>query len=149
MKMRDLFFLVLGFVIIFGSIFLVLREDLIDENQVKVIKVGDASIQVEVVNTLETRARGLSGRKSLPDNTGMLFVFDQSGEYGFWMKKMNFAIDIVWIDENYLVVDIEESISPDTFPQVFYPTREIKYVLELPTGAVDKYQIATGTVVQF
>ena len=78
----------------------------------------------------------------------MLFVFDAPSRYGFWMKDMNFAVDIVWIDERSRVIDVEKEVTPETFPQVFYPDQPVKYVLELPTGAVDKYQIATGTVIQ-
>ncbi|OHB14067.1 MAG: hypothetical protein A3G05_01705 [Candidatus Zambryskibacteria bacterium RIFCSPLOWO2_12_FULL_45_14] len=145
--MRNLFFLVLGLVIIFGSIFLVFRKDLINENQVKVIKVGEVSIQVEVVNTLETRARGLSGRKSLAENMGMLFVFDQSGKYGFWMKDMNFAIDIVWIDEGLQVIGITKEVTPETFPEVFYPPGPVRYVLELPSGKSRDFGIDIDQVV--
>ena len=147
MRMRNLFFLVLGLVIIFGSIFLVFRKDLINENQVKVIKVGEVSIQVEVVNTLETRARGLSGRKSLAENMGMLFVFDQSGKYGFWMKDMNFAIDIVWIDEGLQVIGITKEVTPETFPEVFYPPGPVRYVLELPSGKSRDFGIDIDQVV--
>jgi uncharacterized membrane protein (UPF0127 family) len=65
------------------------------------------------------------------------------------MKDMNFAIDIVWIDENFRVVDVDKEVSPETFPQVLYPDQAVGYVLELPGGAVVRYQIATSTVIQF
>ena len=79
----------------------------------------------------------------------MLFIFDSPAQYGFWMKDMDFAIDIVWIDEKFHVVDVDKEVLPETFPQVFYPDQAVVYVLELPAGTVDKYQIATSTVVQF
>ncbi len=147
--MKNTFFLVLGFSIIFCSIFIFLARTSVKDGPVKVIKINNASIEVEVVDTPKAREKGLSGREKLQDNTGMLFIFDTPGDYGFWMKDMNFAIDMVWIDENYQIVDINKEVSPDTFPQVFYPDKEIRYVLELPVGAVDKYQIATSTMVQF
>ena len=141
--------MVLGLIIILGSIFLFFTRALIIENQTKIITINGTSIEVEIADTSRTREKGLSDRKGLDDGRGMLFIFDSPAQYGFWMKDMNFAIDIVWIDENYRVVDIKENISPDTFPQVFYPARETKYVLELPTGAVDKYQIVTDIVIQW
>ena len=117
-------------------------------NQQKIIKINDREITAEVADAAETRSRGLSGRESLQEGTGMLFIFDSPAQYGFWMKDMNFAIDIVWIDEKFHVVGIDKEVSPETFPQVFYPDQPVKYVLELPTGAVDKYRIATGIVIQ-
>ena len=151
MRMRNLFFLVLGLVIIFGSIFLVFRKDLINENQVKVIKVGEVSIQVEVVNTLETRARGLSGRKSLAENMGMLFVFDQSGKYGFWMKDMKFALDMIWIQDN-TVIGFSENAVPEPGVsmwklKMYHSPEPVDKVLEVNAGTVQKEGIKVGDVV--
>ena len=146
--MKDLFFLILGLIIVFGSIFLFFTRPVDDNIQSKIIKLNNTSFAVEVADTPETRRKGLSGREALPEGTGMLFVFDAPSRYGFWMKDMNFAVDIVWIDERSRVIDVEKEVTPETFPQVFYPDQPVKYVLELPTGAVDKYQIATGTVIQ-
>ena len=138
----------MGLIIIFGSFFLFLQPTPTALNQQKIIKINDREITAEVADTAETRSKGLSGRGSLQEGTGMLFIFDSPAQYGFWMKDMNFAIDIVWIDDNLRIVDIEKKVTPETFPQVFYPDQPVKYVLELPTGAVDKYQIATGIVIQ-
>ncbi len=147
--MKNFFFLVLGLIIILGSVLIFFSRASVGENQKKIIKVNNSYIKVEIADTLNAREKGLSGRKTLLDNTGMLFVFDNPARRGFWMKDMNFAIDIVWIDENYLIVDIDKNVSPRTFPEVFYADRAIKYVLEIPTGFVDKYQIATGTMIQY
>ncbi len=147
--MKNLFFLVLGLVLILGSVFLFLGQTSVKEGQTKIIKINGSSIQVEVVDTPETRARGLSDRKVLQEDTGMLFIFDSPAQYGFWMKDMDFAIDIVWIDENFQVVDVDKEVLPETFPEIFYPAQAVVYVLELPAGTVDKYQIATSTVIQF
>ena len=146
--MKNSFFLILGLIIIFGSFFLFLRQTPTVLNQQKIIEINDKEIAVEVAATAETRSKGLSGRGSLEEGTGMLFIFDSPAQYGFWMKDMNFAIDIVWIDEKFHIVDVDKEVSPETFPQVFYPAQEIKYVLELLAGTVDKYRIATNTVVQ-
>ncbi len=147
--MRNFFFLVLGLIIILGSIFLFFTRVLIIENQTKIITINGTSIEVEIADTSRTREKGLSDRKGLDNGRGMLFIFDSPAQYGFWMKDMDFAIDIVWIDEKFHVVDVDKEVLPETFPQVFYPDQAVVYVLELPAGTVDKYQIATSTVVQF
>ena len=147
--MKNFLFLILGLAVIIGSVFLFLRQPIAGENKIKVIKIGDFNVRAEVVSTPEIRERGLSGRESLKEGTGMLFVFERPGQYGLWMKEMKFPIDILWIDQNFRVNHIIKNLSPETYPQVFYPEEEAQYVLELPSGAVDYYQIATGTVVQF
>lgn len=147
--MKNFFFLILGLVVIFGSVFLFFERTLVEENEKKIIKINDTSIKVEVVDTPQTRTMGLSGRETLPEGTGMLFIFDSPAQDGFWMKDMKFAIDIVWIDENYQIVDIDKSVLPETFPEVFYPDRAIKYVLEVPAGYTNQHQIGVGAMVQF
>src|SRR3989344_5288383 len=63
------------------------------------ISFGGVSLVTDVADTPELRQLGLSGKKSLEKDSGMLFVFDTTGIYGFWMKEMAFPIDVIWIDE--------------------------------------------------
>ena len=146
--MKNFFFLILGLIIIGGSVFLFFGQTPIGKSEVKIIKINDVSIEVEVADTYETRKLGLSGKPDLPDGTGMFFIFETPDQYGFWMKDMNFAIDIVWIDEKFRVVDIEKEVTPETFPQIFYPNQPVKYVLELPAGYTNQYHIDIDAVVQ-
>lgn len=78
----------------------------------------------------------------------MLFIFETPGQHGFWMKDMNFSIDIVWIDENLQIVGIDKNIAPETFPNIFYPNQLVKYVLEIPAGYSDAHRIGLGAVIQ-
>lgn len=142
--MKNFFFLILGLVIIIGSAFLFLEKRLVQENLTKIVKINETSILAEIADIPEARALGLSGREALTDNTGMLFIFDQPAKYGFWMKDMNFAIDIVWINEELYVIGVEKNVSPKTFPQIFHPDQAVKYVLELPAGFADEYRIDIG-----
>ncbi len=137
----------MGLIIVLGSIFLYFEQLLVEKSNNKIIKIGETSITVEIADTFKARAQGLSGREVLPESTGMLFIFDQPAQYGFWMKDMNFAIDIVWIDEKMRIIGIEKVILPNTFPQVFYPNQAIKYVLELPAGFSDEHRIDIGQYV--
>ena len=157
--MKDFFFLVLGLIFIFGSIFLFLKQPYHGENQRRILKIDETSIEVEVADTAETRMQGLSDREVLPEGTGMFFVFEKPAPYGFifssagsnkfWMKGMNFAIDIVWVNESFEVVGIENDISPETFPKIFYPNIAIKYVLEVPSGFSRNHGIDIGDIMYF
>jgi uncharacterized membrane protein (UPF0127 family) len=150
--MKDFFFLVLGLAIIFGSVFLYSKGSewaAVRENRVKIIKINDIRVRAEIADTSSLREQGLSGRRSLADGRGMLFVFNTAAQHGFWMKDMNFSIDIVWIDAGLRVAGVEKRISPETFPQIFYPPRAVKYALELPSGFSDVMGIDTGMEVFF
>lgn len=100
-------------------------------------------ISLDVADDLSERQLGLSGRTNLGDDEGMLFVFDDAGRHGFWMKDMNFSIDILWLDESGVIVDIAESVAPNTYPEIFYPSLEASYVLEVPAGiaSANEYDI--------
>ncbi|MEZ0208944.1 MAG: DUF192 domain-containing protein [Candidatus Paceibacterota bacterium] len=110
-------------------------------------------IVAEVASTPASRELGLSGRSGLKEGKGMLFVFEHSGRYGFWMKDMNFPIDIIWINEDGVVVHIERGATPESYsdfnpPKTFVNTPDAKYVLEIASGASDTYGIYLGTKVQ-
>ncbi len=106
----------------------------------------DKCFQSEVMLTPEGREKGLMSRDSLAEDQGMLFVFDEPGEYPFWMKNMNFPIDIVWLDEEKRVVHTEWSVPPcvkDPCP-VYAPQAKALYVLEIAAGQVEAGGIRNG-----
>jgi len=107
-----------------------------------------ATIRLEIADSPELRARGLSGREGLNENTGLFFIFDEPGWHGIWMKEMNFPIDIVWLDEELKIINSSRSVSPDTYPQVFYPSSPALYVLEVNAGFLGKNRIKDGETVQ-
>ncbi|MDE2071772.1 MAG: DUF192 domain-containing protein [Patescibacteria group bacterium] len=101
-------------------------------------------VDVEVVSMDASRQEGLSGRTSLPQGQGMLFVFDSDSMWGFWMKDMNLAIDIVWLNAQGSVVTVASNIAPDTYPEIFYPSAPARYVIELPAGWAAAHNLAEG-----
>jgi len=110
-------------------------------------------ISLEISDAAETRERGLSGRDSLAVDNGMLFVFPEAGNYGFWMKGMRFPIDIVWIAYDTVVgweADVDPQIGvPDASLAVYYPPSPADRVLELPGGRAAALDIALGTKISF
>jgi len=106
--------------------------------------IGETLVIIEVADDEVERDRGLSGRDKLEPNRGMMFVFDQLDFHGIWMKDMKFPIDIIWLDDTQQVVTIKTYISPDSYPEVFRPTQESLYVLEVPAGFVKTAEIKIG-----
>ncbi len=95
------------------------------------IKIGTTTIMAEIADTKEKRELGLADRKNLPSGQGMFFVFDQPAKHGFWMKEMNFPIDIIWFDQNKKIIGVTKNLLPNSYPQIFYPPSEILYALEV------------------
>lgn len=110
----------------------------------KTIQIGGGTIRAELALTLEQQKQGLSGRTSLAPNTGMLFDFGNSSKWGIWMKDMNFPIDVLWITDNFKISDIVENMTPASYPQAYLPSVPVRYVLEIPSGGVQKYGIKVG-----
>jgi uncharacterized membrane protein (UPF0127 family) len=118
-------------------------------------KTGDSmavdgkSFRLEVADTNKSRAQGLSGRAGLPPDQVMLFVFDEPSKQCMWMKDMQFAIDMVWLDAEKKVVHVERNVSPDTYPDSFCAKSPAKYVLEFSAGQAAALGITPGKTLQF
>ncbi len=144
--LKDTLFLLIGIAFVVGCIYLFLQKPAPEHFQtIPTLRVGDQSIILEMADTEEKRVQGLSGRPSLESNRGMLFVFDEVGSYGFWMKDMHFAIDIVWISADLRVAGVSKNAQPESYPNIFYSPTPIKYVLELNSGESEKLGIDTGS----
>lgn len=114
-----------------------------------VLKINGISLVVEVAQTKAEHEKGLSGRTSLSPDSGMLFIFPEPGIYGFWMPDMHFAIDILWLDSNLRVVYIKKNATPDSYPTVFTPDTNAKFVLEVVSGFTDQHSIKVGDTAVF
>jgi uncharacterized membrane protein (UPF0127 family) len=105
----------------------------------------EGDIKFEIADTSAKQSKGLSGRAEIPDDYGMLFVFPEPVQTGFWMKDMLVSIDIIWLTDRGEIVGIEHSVSPDTYPDVFYPPMPISYVLETRAGYANEKGWTVGT----
>jgi uncharacterized membrane protein (UPF0127 family) len=111
------------------------------------IKLPNGTVSVEVVDTTASREQGLSGRKGLGSNEGMLFAFDLPGRYGFWMKDMLFPIDMIWFNENGVVVNVVENVKPEDFPATYINQAPASYVLEIGANKAREYGVFLGSKV--
>jgi len=122
----------------------------VQQDQGNYIIIGDTKIDIELASTSEERTMGLSNREVLDQNTGLLFTYDQNLVPRFWMKNMNFSIDIIWIKNN-TVVGYEKYLLPEgEDPKtVYYPQTFVNRVLEVNAGFVDKNGIRIGDEIQY
>ena len=125
----------------------------ITKRQTPHVLIGDRKISVEIAKTGEEKSGGLSGKKSLGENEGMLFIFEPGSLPSFWMKDMLMPIDIIWISENH-IIDIHKDIpapisdSPSTNLPLYTPSGSIDHVLEVNAGYSDENNIKIGDEVE-
>jgi hypothetical protein len=99
-------------------------------------------VYVEVADTDAKREKGLMFRKELPDDRGMLFLFDEDGEHTFWMKNTLIPLDLVFVDSDGRITGIVERARPLTLePRSGGPSR---MVLEVPGGWVAARGVRPG-----
>ncbi len=139
--------LIFIFIVLFvvGGAYLKWREYVLPTASVRI---AGQEIVAEVAQSPKAWQKGLSGRQDLPEGRGMLFIFPESSRRGFWMKEMNFPIDIIWIDQGK-VVDIAPRVPPSTEdnPPVYYPRLPANVVLEVMAGFSEKYGVKIGDTV--
>jgi uncharacterized membrane protein (UPF0127 family) len=107
--------------------------------------------RVELADTDAKRTKGLMDRSVLPQDQGMLFVFDRDEKYSFWMKNTLIPLDIIWIGQNHRVVFISENTLPckiENCPSVA-PPEPARFVLELNAGTAQKIGLKTGGILMF
>ena len=147
---KSLLFLVLFIILaILGVFYSILFSDETVTDQSTAVINGNV-FEIEIANTSAKRIRGLSNRDFLPENGGMLFLFDQPEIKSFWMNEMRFPIDIIWIKEDRVVGFVESVSTPVAGEELFiYSSPEpVDKVLEINAGLVRKYGIEVRNIIE-
>ena len=108
-------------------------------------------IPVEVADTLKKRSLGLGKRASLKKGWGMLFVFERRKPHRFWMKDMQFPLDIIWLD-NHRIVHIIQNAKPANSkdePEIMTSPVSVNFVLEIAAGRSAILGLKTGQQMRF
>lgn len=115
------------------------------------VTLNNEDVKAEVVRSFAAKTLGLSGRDALAPNTGMLFVFAETRNPEIWMKDMKFAIDIIFISKEGVVVAIFENATPESYfekpPKIFKTLEGARYVLEVPVGTVQDARLRVGMTI--
>lgn len=114
------------------------------------VKIGGGVFSVWMATDEPSRVTGLSGVEILKPNGGLLMAFASDGLWEIWMKDMKVALDIIWLDNTKEVVHIVKNASPElSTDKIFKPTKPARYVLELPAGTVEEFDINVGQKAEF
>jgi uncharacterized protein len=103
---------------------------------------GERSFTIEIADDASERERGLMFRENMDDNHGMLFVFEDQRDVGFWMKNTPMPLDLLFIAQDGTIKAIMPGVSLSE--AVISPGVPVRFVLELKAGIAAKEGIADG-----
>lgn len=111
------------------------------------------TMAVEIAKTPPARAQGLMHRKSLDENSGMLFVFDEVSPVAFWMKNTLIPLSIAFVDQGGEIVDLLDMAvapNPEKGPFEFYQSsKPVRAALEVNQGFFARRGITVGAKLTF
>ncbi len=107
-----------------------------------------SKIDIEIADNTPERMQGLMYRKSMDENKGMLFVFNEYEQQGFYMRNTIIPLDIIFLDSSKQVIRIYKNTVP--FSETTLPSgKPSMYVVEVNAGYTDKHGIKDGDKIKF
>ena len=89
-------------------------------------------IRAELADSMGTRMEGLMYRKSMPQGSGMVFVFDETAAHCMWMKNTLIPLSVAFIDGAGTIINIAD-MQPHS-EQSHCASRPARYALEMNLG---------------
>lgn len=115
-----------------------------------VVVLKDFEVKVKIADSQGEREKGLMNVEYLPEDEGMLFLFENNDYGGFWMKDTLIPLDIIFINERDVVVDIIEAEPCTSEPcEIYSPSEKTLKVLEVNKGLSRKIGLKAGDKVIF
>jgi len=127
-------------------IFLLIISSCTQNEEISKLCFEENCFELDMPKTEQEFLQGLMFREYLPENQGMLFIFKEPQKYAFWMKNTTIPLDIIWLDENFNVVYVQEAQPCEKEPCTIYvPDTDSLYVLEINQGLTKKLNITKGS----
>lgn len=126
-----------------------LWREYVRRSDIQVIQIQDKQLFIELADTPKERQQGLSDRPSMRTDHGMLFVFPRPDRYTFWMPRMQFDLDIIWLNGSRIVdvVRLPAPTSAQEVPARHTPVEPADRVLELVAGQAVVHGLVKGVSV--
>lgn len=120
--------------------------------QVQFTNEARTQIDVYIADQPAEQSLGLGDIELLPSDQGMLFLFTNYDRYVYWMKGVEYPIDIIWLADNEIVditerVEPEQVITPEKDYMYYEPVVPVNQVLEVQAGFVERNSIAIGQTI--
>ena len=115
------------------------------------VKIGNKIVHAEIADTFAKQIFGLMGRKSMPEDQGMLFVFNDDLIEKFWMFNTSIPLDMIWIDSGKSIIYIQQNAQPCPVYNcpTYGPDLPARYVLEVNANYTVENNVSVGDKVYF
>ena len=148
-KKRIITLVLMAIFLMSASFFLIDRKD---ETIIIVSFPNGRELETEVADTPEKLLFGLAFRETLPMNSGMLYIFESTGQNHIWTKEYRFPVDVIWIDESHHVVGLKEYIDPcreDDCPRYSSSPKAVRYALQTEAGFIKREGVTIGLELKY
>ena len=123
-----------------------------DKNIITIFtRAGLVKIKAEYAETQEKREKGLMGKESLPENSGMILVFSDEKNRSFWMKDVLIPLDLIFIASNGRIneiVTLEPCLNQVSTCPIYYSQNPARFVVEVNAGFARKSNIIDGDILE-
>jgi len=102
-----------------------------------------STIRVAIADDDHSRSEGLMNVSNLPDDAGMLFIFETNEPRSFWMASTPLSLDIIFINEDFEIVRIHRNTPPYSHERI-ESEEPAKYVVEVNAGYTLRHDITEG-----
>ena len=143
--------LIIGLIIVLAIIAIISQSVLqkpAETRETLELQLSGHSYEVEIADIASEQSLGLANRPTIGDYDGMIFLFPEARTQSFWMKGMQFPLDIIWIAEDK-VIGFEQDAPPHTSgtPKVYFSPEPANMVLEVAAGTVFRDNIQVGDII--
>ena len=111
----------------------------------RILTVNGIEIEAEIADDSESRRTGLMYRKSMPENSGMLFIFENDQKMSFWMKNTLIPLSIAYISSGGEIMEIYD-MKPESLRPVD-SINSVRYALEMNQGWFERNDVKPGDFV--
>jgi len=128
---------------------------LIDRKEETIIVVSfpnGREIEAEVADTPEKLLVGLAFRETLPANSGLLYIFESTGQNHLWTKEYRFPVDMMCVDESHHIVGLKENVAPcqeADCPKYSSSPEAVRYAIQTEAGFIKREGITIGQELKY
>ncbi len=148
-KKRIITLVLMAIFLMSASFFLIDRKD---ETIIVVSFPNGRTLETEVADTPEKLLFGLAFRETLPANSGMLYIFESTGQNHVWTRGYRFPVDMIWIDESHHIVGFKEHVAPcleDVCPQYSSAPDAVRYAIQTEAGFIEREGVTVGLELKY
>ncbi|THJ23989.1 MAG: DUF192 domain-containing protein [Nitrospira sp. CG24E] len=148
-KKRIVTLALMAFFLMSASFFLIDRKE---ETIIVVSFPNGRELEMEVADTPEKLLVGLAFRDTLPENGGMLYIFESTGQNHVWTKEYRFPVDMMWVDESHHIVGLKENIAPcreDNCPKYSSTPEAARYAIQTGAGFIKQEGVTIGLELKY